>query len=120
MRAWRTTLSAGVLPFSTHHRLPAQRPVFSLFSDRFGIRKLESVHRFLCDNLSGGEFLGPVGDIATAGAAEIGQAEIALDIPVEPEIQELIGEILVAAADWYGGKIGHAVDAFFRPYHAER
>src|SRR5579872_1115205 len=119
MRAVPTRVARLVVPHSTHHRLPPQRPVLAQFPDRLGIWELQAVHLLLCDDLLVCERLWPIGDVTTARAAEIGQAEIALHVLVEPEIQEFIREFLVAAANRYGGEIRHAQNTLFRPDHAE-
>src|SRR6516165_4260694 len=103
----------------THDLLPAQRPIAPALSDQFRIGELDLGDLLRSEDLRARKFRRPIGDVAAARAAEIGERERALYLRLQPEVKKLVGEPLVLRAHRHGSAIEQADDAFLGKEHFE-
>src|SRR4051812_15649437 len=100
--------------------LPAFDDLVALAADQAAVGQVERLHLLGRRDLHLGEARWPIADIGAAGAREVIDAEGALDLRLEPEIQEFEREFFVGGVDRHGGNVGQADRAFFRDGVAKR
>src|SRR4051812_40351172 len=80
--------SSSAATSGSRNLLPALDDLVALGADQSAVRQVGRLHLLLGGDLHVGEARRPIADVGSAGAGEVVDAEGALDVGLEPEVEE--------------------------------